>query len=473
MEFSVPKKLEGFFNKKKRYKIAIGGRGSGKSTTIIDLLLHCAAQYGDKIICMREYQSSIEDSCLAMLDEEITRVGVPGFKVGKATISHKAGGLFRFKGLARSIDSIKSYHGFKKAFIEEAQFLSTDSIRILKPTFREEDSEIWMAANPGSSADPFSKEFLNPHWNTLLKEGYYEDEMHLIVVMNYMDNPFFPAVLEMERKAAHKSLPRAMYDHIWLGHFNDTVDNAIIDTAWFDAAIDAHKKLNFKPEGIKVVAHDPSDLGPDDKGLVYRHGSVVLQALRKTTGDVNEGMDWALNYAIDHAVDLFTWDCDGMGISLNRQAETALKGKRIATKMYRGGTTPDFPSSIYEGLQGAKTKRKTNKETFYNKRAQKTWSIRDRFYNTWLAVEKGVYTDPEHMLSISSDIEELEVLRSETCRIPRKHSVNGMIQIVPKPEMKAKYKIESPNVFDSLVMSFEDTELINTTPKLEFTGWYG
>ena len=471
MNFSVPRKLQCFLEKKKRYKIVVGGRGSGKSTTIANLLLHFGAQYGDKILCMREYQSSIEDSCMALLVDQIEEIEIPGYKVDKTSVTHDKGGVFKFKGLARSIDSIKSYHGFIKAFVEEAQFLSNDSIRILKPTFRVEESEIWMAANPGSSSDPFSKAFLNPYWDELLVNGYYEDDLHLIVVMNYMDNPFFPAVLEKERLADYATLPRALYDHIWLGHFNDTVENAIIQTEWFDAAIDAHIKLGFRAEGMEVVAHDPSDSGPDPKGLAHRHGSVLLECLDKNTGDVNEGMDWALEYAITNDVDLFVWDCDGMGVALNRQVETSLVGKHIDFVMYKGSNTPDDPMKIYQGSVYDSKKHKNNRNTFKNKRAQKNWLVRDRFYNTWLAVKKGIYTDPDNMISISSSIKKLNALRSEACRIPRRPNPNGLIQLYTKREMRDKLKIKSPNMFDSLVMAFEDTVKINNTMQLEFEGW--
>ena len=471
MNFSVPRKLQCFLTTPKRYKIAIGGRGSGKSTTFANLLLHFGAQYGEKILCMREYQSSIEDSCMALLADQINEIDIPGYKVDKTSIVHDKGGLFKFKGLARSIESVKSYHGFQKGFIEEAQFLSQDSIRILKPTFRTDGSEIWMAANPGSSSDPFSKSFLMPYWDELLTNGYYEDDMYLIVVMNYMDNPFFPAVLKQERKADAQSLPQALYDHIWLGHFNDTVENAIIQTEWFDAAIDAHKKLGFSPTGMEVVAHDPSDSGPDNKGLAHRHGSVLLECMDKDTGDSNEGMDWALEYTIQNQVDLFVWDCDGMGVALNRQVERALTGKHIDYVMYKGSNTPDDPGKVYEGSVYDSKKHKTNKHTFKNKRAQKNWLIRDRFYNTWLAVKKGIFTDPDKMISISSKIKKLNVLRSEACRIPRKSNPNGLIQLYTKREMRDKLKIKSPNMFDSLVMAFEDTVKINNTMNLEFEGW--
>jgi phage terminase large subunit len=104
---------------------------------------------------------------------------------------------------------------------------------------------------------------------------------------------------------------------------------------------------------------------------------------------------------------------------------------------------------------------KTNKETFKNKRAQYYWRLRDRFYNSYRAVEKGEYIDPDEMISVSSEINCMASFRSEVCRVPKRPSGSGFIQIMTKKEMKDKYKIESPNLADSAMMAMEIPELVN------------
>ena len=476
MNFSIPRKLAPFLNKKKRYKIAIGGRGSGKSMTIADILLFWAAQQKEKILCIREYQSSIEDSCLALLEDEIIRIDIPGFNVGKTTVEHKDGGMFRFKGLARSISSIKSYHGFKKAFIEEAQFLSEESIRILKPTFRAKDSEILMAANPGSSNDPFSKRFLNPFWKQLLRDGVYEDDMHYIVMMNYNDNPFFPEILEQERQADYENLPRAEYEHIWEGKFNDSVENAIIKAEWFDECVDAHLKLKFEPIGKIIVAHDPSDSGYDDKGLIIRHGSVIIGAELSQIPDVNDGMTWALEHAVECCADHFVWDADGMGLGLKKQVRDYLEGEDIDYTPFRGSGGVAHPNKVFEDPTKHvknKDKQKTNKQAIKNRRAQKYWDLRTRIYNTYLALKHPEYQHQpaEHLISFSSKCTEIEQLRSEVCRIPRVLNNNGLIQIMSKQDMLKK-GIYSPNLADPCMMSLITPPLkLNTKPIVFQNPW--
>ena len=77
------------------------------------------------------------------------------------------------------------------------------------------------------------------------RDGYYEDEIHLICVVNFTDNPWWNTELEMLRQWDYDNRPRAEYDWIWLGKFNDTVDNSIIKPEWFDACLDLHKQDRF------------------------------------------------------------------------------------------------------------------------------------------------------------------------------------------------------------------------------------
>jgi phage terminase large subunit len=474
MKFQIPKKLRPLVEKHKRFKVAFGGRGGAKSMAYAGIFTMKAQVENALIGCFREYQNSIEDSVMALIKYSIKEYQVPGFHPQKTIIDHVDGGGFRFRGLARSIEAVKSMHGFKYFWLEEGQFISADSLKILTPTLRESESELWISANPLSSADPFSQRFIVPFQKQIEKDGFYEDDLHLIIKINYRDNPWFPKELEAEREHDYKTLPRALYDHIWEGAFNDSVENSIIRTEWFDAAIDAHKKLGFKPEGAIVVAHDPSDLGTDDKAVVKRHGNVLVDAQLKQLGDVNEGCDWATTYANLEMADLFTWDADGMGISLKKQVKDSFNGKRVNTSPFRGSEGPDRPHEIYEPAtyeQDLEPRKKTNKDIFANKRAQFYWKLRDRLYNTYLAVEKGIYKDPETLLSISSDIDVLPLLRSEICRVPRKFVNSGKIQIMSKDEMR-KMKIQSPNLSDSVMMSLVTPQILIDSAPLVFDTYF-
>lgn len=467
----IPRKLKPLLEKPKRFKIAIGGRGSAKSTGFADAFIMKAQTEGAMVLCCREFQNSMEDSVYGLITSEIERLEVKGFSV-QASKLDCAGGGFRFKGLARNPHSIKSLHGFKYAWVEEAQTSSKESLELLTPSIREADSEIWFSANPQSQADPFSQRFIVPYQEQLARDGYYEDDLHIIVMINWRDNPWFPKELEEERQHDFEHKTRAEYDHIWEGAFNDHIDNALIKPEWFDAAIDAHVKLGFEPKGQEIVAHDPSDLGPDSKGLCHRHGSVILDVREMENGDVNEGFDWALGHAVQNQVDAFIWDGDGMGVGGRRQVSETLAGKHIEPIMFRGSESPENPEGSYmPATPGKKDIKPTrNKDTFKNRRAQRYWQLRDRFYKTWLAVEKKQYINPDELISLSSDIELMAKLRTELCRIPVKPG--AMIQILSKEDMKKKpYQLPSPNLADSIMMSEETVNIVEVFEDIDFEGW--
>jgi|TARA_R110002167_G_scaffold261290_1_gene467758 phage terminase large subunit len=458
--------------KPKRYKICLGGRGSGKSMSMADLCLVAAQTQGIKTLCAREYQNSIDDSVHALLSSEIERLDLQGFSIQRSEILFDGETAFKYIGLARSPESVKSYHNFSRVFVEEAQTISESSLKALTPTLREAGSEIWMAANPRSSADAFSQRFIKPFEKELRRDKIYEDDLHTIVWVNYSDNPAFPEVLEQERAYDEKNMSAALYAHVWEGETYDEHEDSIIPVEWYLSAVDSHIKLGWKPEGSVIAAHDPSDEGGDSKAYCLRHGNVILDVCELVTGDAAEGMDWALDKAIQDRADHFVFDADGLGVSLKRQVDQALTGKvGMKYTLFKGSEAAQDPELPY--TTGGMERNKTNRETFRNKRAQFYWKLRDRFEATHRAVTKGEYVNPEEMISLSSSISCLDQLRAEVCRIPLKRNNLGKIQILSKVEMaKAPYRLPSPNMGDALMMSMISPK-VNTQEKvvLNFSGW--
>ncbi|MBF0399951.1 MAG: PBSX family phage terminase large subunit [Magnetococcales bacterium] len=448
-------KLEKFLTVPKPLKLAIGGRGSGKSIGIADMLCFEMLTKKMDVLCLREHQNSISESVHKTIAASISdRLKLTGWTIQENRIIAPSGAYTAYKGMARNPDAVQSASGFRRSWFEEAHRASEDSIDKLIPTIlRMPGAECWFTANPQSSGDPFSKRFINPFKLILDRDGFYEDEMHLIVVLNWRDNPWWSLEQDQNRLWDYNNTSRAKYNWIWEGEFNDSVEDSVIKPEWFDAAIDAHIKLGFDPLGAIVAAHDPSD-SQDAKGFCLRHGSVILDVDFSTAGDSNSGCDWALDKAIHARAEYFVWDCDGLGVSLNRQVQQALHGKRIEPVMFKGSEMPSHPDAIYQDdkdFQGGRGK--TNKQTFRNRRAQYYINLRDRFRRTYDAVEFKKYVDPDDLISVSSKIRDLAALRSELCRIPRKPNGTGLIQIMSKDEMK-KIGISSPNMADSVMMSF-------------------
>jgi len=445
----------------KRFKVVIGGRGGGKSETVAALFAGMVYQSGCRAVCCREFQTSIKQSVNSLISRKIRDLDLPGFDIQQTEIRHTNGGDIVYQGLARDPQAIKSIDDAELCWAEEAQSLSYDSIEEMTPSIRGNNAEIWFTANLKASNDPFSERFFKPFEKELRRDGYFEDDLHTIVWINYNDNPWFPEALEMERARDYEALSRPAYDHKWLGEPSDTVDDAIIKPEWFDACIDAHKierlKKVFEPHGAKIASHDPFDDGNDAGWYALRHGSIIKYVKSKSTGEIDETCDWATGLAHQHGSDWFTWDGDGMGAGLKRQVSTAFAGTNVKYHMFRGslsGIGQDNAKKIYQPQYGDQdTKPKTYAETFKNNRAQFYTDLATRCYNTYRCVVKKEYVNPDEMISFDSDgIDNMQGLRAQCCRIPTKDNPNGLIQIMSKKDMKT-LGIDSPNDSDSVMMS--------------------
>ncbi len=458
----VNKSLERIFFAPQQIIVVVGGRGSGKSIGIGDILTYKMDTERADIYCLREFMKSMTDSVHRVFEGSINnRLKLTGWDVQETKILAPNGARTVYQGANRNPDAMQSAQDFKYSWYEEAQKASQSSIDKLLPTIlRNKGAKCIFTGNPQSSGDPFSQRFIVPYLDDLNTKGYYEDELHLIIKVNWRDNPWWNKEQETLRKWDEANLSRAKYLWIWEGEFNDEVEDSIIKAEWFDAAKDAHKlphlEAAFKPHGAKIIAHDPSDLGKDSKGLVTRHGSIITSVKESKTGDVSDGCDWATGEAINQGVDWFVWDGDGMGTGLKGQISKSFAGKPIKYHMFRGslsGSGQDNAGKIYMPSDGDEdTKPKLYQETFKNNRSQYYMELSRRFENTYKCVVKGEYIDPDEMISIDTQgVENIVKLRSEVCRIPLKKNSGGLKQIMSKDDM-AKLKIDSPNLADSLMM---------------------
>ena len=479
IDLRITDKIARLLSKPKRIKIAVGGRGSGKSLGVGDIML-MFCDHGERICSTREFQNSIDDSVHESLKQEVDRLGVEGIQYTNNNITSSAGGEIFYKGLARNITSLKSIAGINRLWIEEGESVSERSLKVLTPSVRstaasnldeeQHPPEIWITMNRNSREDAVAKKYLSRAEGELARCGRYEDDLIMVVEVNYQDNPWFPEELEQERIDDKENLDPDEYDHIWNGEYNETVERAIIKKAWFDAAIDAHIKLGIDVKGARVSTFDPADEGADSKGYASRIGILYDDIDEIDAKDGNEACDIATERAIASSSDLFVWDGDGMGALLRRQISDSFKGKKIECRMYRGSNEVENKKEKYDGYIsiGSKDKQKTNADAFYNKRAQYYVKLAQRFYNTYIAVQKGKYIDPDSVISISSKIRLIDKVRSEVCRIPRKPNGAGKIQLMSKEEMKNRYGILSPGMSDCLAMGEELPEPDIDDEPLEF-----
>ena len=200
-----------------RYKGVYGGRGSGKSHFFGELLVEtCQAERGTLAVCIREAQRTLAQSSKRLIESKITALGLGHqFKIFSDKIETPGDGLVIFRGMQdHTSESIKSLEGFRIAWIDEAQTLSARSLSLLRPTIRAGASELWASWNPRRRSDAIDDFF----W-TRKPQGT------IVTKANWRDNPWFPAVLEEERKLDLAHYPER-YDHVWEGDYARAFEGA-------------------------------------------------------------------------------------------------------------------------------------------------------------------------------------------------------------------------------------------------------
>ena len=207
LQIQLPDKLKFLLSEKHRYKVAYGGRASGKSYSMILASLARAMEKKVRILCVRQFQNSIADSVHKLIADTIYRLKLDKFfTVTQSSIRCINGSEFIFKGIHNNVQEIKSLEGIDIAVCEEAQNVPDDSWEVLIPTIRKEGSEIWICFNPQMEDDATYRRFVkNPPPDCKS------------VLINYTDNPWCPEVMKKEAENC-KAVDMAKYEHIWLGH---------------------------------------------------------------------------------------------------------------------------------------------------------------------------------------------------------------------------------------------------------------
>jgi phage terminase large subunit len=191
--------------------------GSGKSHFFGELMVEeCLMVPGTLAVCIREVQKSLMQSSKRLIESKIQQLGVGDqFKTLHDRIIAPGDGLIIFQGMQdATAESIKSLEGFRIAWVEEAQTLSQRSLSLLRPTIRTEGSQLWANWNPRRKSDAID-DFLRAK----------KPDNAVVVQANWRDNPWFPDVLDEERRLDFELYPER-YAHIWEGDYAKAFEGA-------------------------------------------------------------------------------------------------------------------------------------------------------------------------------------------------------------------------------------------------------
>lgn len=252
----IPPKLIPVFSGAARYRGAHGGRGSGKTRTFalmtaVRAMMFAEAQISGTILCGREFMNSLEDSSMEEVKQAIRSVPWLDayFDIGERFIRTKNRRVdYTFTGLRHNLDSIKSRARILIAWIDEAEGVPEIAWQKLLPTVRESDSEIWLTWNPEIDGSPTDQRFR--------KSTPPESK---IVELNYNDNPWFPEVLELERKSDYDRLDPQTYAWIWDGAYRENSDAQVFSGKYRIGEFEPSDKWNGPYNGLDFgFAQDPT-----------------------------------------------------------------------------------------------------------------------------------------------------------------------------------------------------------------------
>jgi phage terminase large subunit len=232
--------------------------------------------------------------------------------------------------------------------------------------------------------------------------------------------------------------------------YDASVEGILIPAEWIHAAIGAHTRLGIEPKGARRGALDVADEGKDKNCFAGRHG-VLLERLRSWSGKGSDIFDTTVKaFALceENQYSAFDFDSDGLGagcrgdsLQVNLKRREAGKHEIEATPFRGSAAVHDPEASLVEG--------RLNKDYFQNLKSQVWWALRLRYQNTYRAVVEGMPFDPDSIISIDPDLDELNNLVSELSQPTYSINAAGKVLIDKVPEGAA-----SPNRADSVMILF-------------------
>lgn len=338
----LPPKLIPVFTGDARYRCAHGGRGSGKTrgfALMSAVRAYMFAQQGvsGTILCGREFMNSLEDSSMEEVKQAIRDTPwLNGyFEIGERFIRTKNRLVdYTFCGLRHNLDSIKSKARILIAWVDEAEGVSETAWQKLLPTVREEGSEVWVTWNPELDGSPVDNRFRKK-----LPESCN------VVELNYSDNPWFPEVLDLERRSDYSRLDPQTYAWVWDGAYRENSDAQVFSGKYRIAEFEPDKDWDGPYDGLDFgfaqdptaavrcwvhadclwieresgkiglelddtadhVSRDIPDIGqrrpvradnarPESISYLKRHGLPSMEAVQKWSGSVEDGISHMRSY---------------------------------------------------------------------------------------------------------------------------------------------------------------------------------
>lgn len=227
-----------------------------------------------------------------------------------------------------------------------------------------------------------------------------------------------------------------------------SIDGVIIPAKWVKAAIDAHIRLGFKDDGVKMGGLDVADEGGDKNALAIRYGVVLRHCESWGNGDTGHTARRAIHKCHEMLVTTLNYDATGVGAGVKAEANRLLQegSMRLDIRPFNAGGTPWSPTSRV--IPGDSTALR-NEDFYANLKAQGWWLLRTRFEKTYKAVTQGIHFPAEELISIDSSIPQIHEIEMELSQPTSSYNGKGKMIVDKTPEGG-----RSPNLADAIMMCF-------------------
>ena len=393
-----------FFFGKQRYKVALTGRGDGKSTSVARaaiLILLCT--HGTRIVFCRKHWTSIKESSHEEISKNITELGLEKyFEVQKECIKcPSTDGYIFFAGLEVNKGGIKSTSDIDIAVVEECADVSLEALEKLFPTVRSDGSQIWLIGNPSSPVEATSQLFLEnePPPDTIIMYG------------TYLDNPYTTEVFKKD--AEHmKNTDIDRYNHVYLGQYLNISDDKVFSIHKIKESIE---RPYDNPTGIIKAGLDVARGGKDNMVLTVVQGKRCLHIQ-----SWNHTPDFEI-FADELVPILFNWKVDSINIDLTGMGGGIrdILNRRVGKVIHVHGMNVGIPS-YKEGVKLLKD--------------ELVWDFREWLYNG------GSIPNNAQL------IEDLHVSRYT-------YASENRWTLVPKDVLKNKHGHRSTDFLDSIALA--------------------
>jgi len=404
-----------------RYFLIEGGRGGGKSQAVGRLLLYLAERKNLRIVCGRETQNSINESVYSLMADLVNKFNLYFDVLAQKIIHKETQTSINFRGFReQGAFNIQGMEGIDITWIDEAQAITKQTLDVLIPTIRKDNAKIIFTMNRFVHNDPVYEAFATR-----------EDCLHIHI--NYNDNPFCTNALKHEAEESRKK-SEVDYNHIWLGLPLDRTEDSVFTHEETEGAKKAVYPLR-EGYGMRLAGYDVARYGDD------KCACVIIQQMGALHWEVVYVDEW------DHKDLVFT-----TGQIL--LTSTNQKVKKSIIDEDGIGAGPLDSLNIGRGLENFVGFRNPSlsyldNKFFGNNRTKNTYKLKDMMMKGHICIKD------------TGLLAELETLKY-------KFDHNQRRVLIPKEEMKKKFKIKSPNLADALIMAVSLIEDVKTSQDKQY-----